>query len=445
MNYQQTRRSFIKTTSLAVGGIGALGPVHILRSAEVPASERITVGFIGLGRNGRGHITHRFGRRPEVHGIMVCDVDTTRREFARNELNKINAEKGGWAASKDVVACNDYREILEREDIDAVVISTPDHWHAIVTIEALRAGKDVYCEKPLTHTPNEALAVMAAVKKYDRVLQTGSQQRSRWPEFRRACELVVNGVIGEVNEVDVHFNDPPSACDLPGEEMEPGLDWDRWIGPAPMRPYHSDLSPRGVQNVHPRWRRYWEFGGGSVMDFGTHHLDIARWGMQLDDEMPVETMAPDDEDAIHGVRQLYRNGVVMTHRRGNGLQFHGSEGRIRVNRDLFELWRGDEREFASPGQSRLAIERYLTGDNVKRLYRSTDHAQDFLDAVKSRKRPICHEDIGGRSAMCCQLMNIVYRYGKSLKWDAANDTFAPGGGDPEWLGREYRPGYELPV
>ena len=444
MNLKQTRRDFIKS-ALTVSGIGAIAPFHILRAAEVPPSERITLGFIGLGRNGRSHVNN-FCKHPEVQGVAVCDVDTIRREFTLRELNKINAEKSGGIASHDVIGYNDYHDLLERDDIDAVVISTPDHWHAIQTIKAVRTGKDVYCEKPLTHTPNEALAVMAAVKENGRVLQTGSQQRSFMPEFRRACQLVINGVIGQVNRVNLFFGDPPRACDLPDEKIESGLDWDRWIGPASMRPYHSDLSPRGVQDISPQWRRYWEFGGGGVADMGAHHLDIARWGMELDDEMPVETIAPEQEDAKRGAYQIYSNGVIMFHSAGRGgLEFLGSEGRIRVGRGMFELWRGENREYGSPGQARLAVERYLTGENVKQLYPSTDHRQDFLDAVKSRKRPICHEEIGGRTAICCQLLNIAYRYGKSLKWDTSRDSFAAGGGDPTWLGREYRPGYELPI
>ncbi len=449
-NSKHTRRSFLKT-SLAVGTIAGIAPFSILGAAPTAPSERISLGFIGLGRMGRSHIINNFCKRPFVQGLAVCDVDTTRREYTQKKLNEINAKKAGIATSNDVATYNDYRKILERDDIDAVVISTPDHWHAAITIEALRAGKDVYCEKPLTHTPNEALAVMDEVKKTGRILQTGSWQRSNMLEFRVACELVVNGVIGEVKHAKVRFGNPPRACNLLAEDVEPGLDWERWIGPAPMRPYHSDLCPRGVKDISPKWRHFWEYGGGSVMDFGAHHVDIARWGMQLDDEMPFEIIAPENPKSGRGSKLVFANGMTITHAvdHGPSIEFLGEKGdKICVGRGQFELWRGSDkrnREFGSDSQAKLADKRYLTGDKVKQLYRCTDHQQDFLDAIKSRKRPICNEDIGGRTAICCQLMNITYRYGQTLKWDAVKNTFSPNGGDPKWLGKQYRKGYELPA
>ncbi|MEM1084945.1 MAG: Gfo/Idh/MocA family oxidoreductase [Verrucomicrobiota bacterium] len=438
-----TRRRFLTT-----GAAFAVGP-NILRAAETPASERVTLGFIGLGRMGRSHIVNNFCKRSNVHGLAVCDVDTTRRDWSKRELDKLNAKVHGAKSSPGVTAHNDYRELLERDDIDAVVISTPDHWHAKVALEALQAGKDLYLEKPLTHTLEESLILMKAVEASDRILQTGSMQRSYMPEFRVACELVVNGVIGEVMHADTNMSGPPTVCDLPEEEMEPGLDWDRWIGPAGVRPYHSDLCPRGVKDVSPAWRRYWDFGGGGVMDFGPHNVDIARWGMELDDTMPVEVRLDAKKSRDRGATLHFANGKTITHRReGAATTFHGTEGMIRVGRRLFELWRSKDkkdREYISSSQVPKAHDKYLAGSDVKQLYRCTDHHGDFIDAVRERGKVICPVGVGARTAMSCHLMNIAYRYGTDLKWDLEANALAEGSGDPAWLGRvSYRKGYELP-
>ena len=399
---------------------------------------------------GRSHIVNNFCKRSYVHGLAVCDVDTTRRNHCVKVLNDMNAKQAGLASSTGVAGYNDYRDLLARKDIDAVVISTPDHWHAAIAIEALRAGKDVYCEKPLTHTLNESLFLMDEVKKNKRVLQTGSMQRSYMLEFRVACELVVNGVIGEVKHATVNIGGPARPCDLPTEEMEPGLDWDRWLGPAPVRGYHSDLCPRGVKDISPAWRRYIEYGGSGLMDFGPHHIDIARWGLGLDDEMPVEVILPKTGERDRGATLVFANGKTITHvRSGCSIEFLGeNDNKIGVGRYQFELWRGldkKNREFLSNRQAQAAHDKYLTGDDVKKLYRCTDHHKDFLDATRNRTRPICNEDVGGKTAMSCHLLNIAYLQGQSLKWDPQKNTFAPGGGNPAWLTRDYRKGYELPA
>lgn len=443
-----TRRDFMKA-ALAVGSLATATPFHILKAAPTAPSERITLGFIGLGRMGRSHIVNQFAKFADVQIVAVSDVDQTRRDYMIKTLNQSHADFPGISGPDSVTAYNDYRDLLARNDVDAVVIATPDHWHAIQTIDALRAGKDVYCQKPLTHTPVEALRVMEEVKKNGRILQTGSQQRTFWPEFRIGCELVINGVIGPVKEVKVSFGGPPRAFDLPAEEIEPGLDWNRWIGPAPMCHYNSELSPRGVRDVSPRWRHFWEFGGGSVMDFGAHHVDIARWGMQLDEDMPTDIRLTQGTGKGIGAQLVFANGVTITHENdiGGSIVFQGETDSIRLGRDRFELWRGNDkrnREFYSRHQAVKAEERYLTGPNVRHLYKSDDHPGDFLNAVRSRKRPICHEDIGGRTAICCHLMNIAYRYDQPLKWDGQKNTFAPGSGDPAWLTRDYREGFELP-
>lgn len=441
-----TRRTFLKTGA----GLGAcaLFPHTVLRAAAQDSVAPLRLGFIGLGRMGHSHVVNNFCKRPDVLCVALCDVNTLRREQTRRELIDFYAGKGGAVAKTKITTFADHRELLARDDVDAVVISTPDHWHAPVTLDALAAGKDVYCEKPLTHTVEEAFAVMAAVKQHHRILQTGSQQRSNWPEFRTGAEMVVNGVIGDIQEVRLSFGDSPRPCDLPGEEPDPASDWDRWLGPAPARPYSSKLCPRVFATGGSGWRPFMEYGGGGLADFGAHHIDIARWAMGLDEELPVRVLPPEDRKDMRGARLVYANGVTFVHTRDKySIEFLGETGRICLGRRRFELWRGDgekDYEFISPNQVPQANAKYLAGDDAKHLYPCTDHYQDFLNAVRSRKRPIAHEDIGARTAICCHFLNLAYRYRQPLEWDAEKNTFAPGGGDPAWLTKDYREGYALP-
>ena len=281
-----SRRSFVTaagTTALTLG-MPAIVPARALgREGKAAASERLTLGFIGMGKQNGGHLRF-FLRKAETQVLAVCDCDTTRREHARKQVDEHYAkEKTKGSETKDCQGYNDFRDLLKRGDIDAVVIATPDHWHAIQIIEACKAGKDIYCEKPLTLTILEAKTVIEAVKKHSRVLQTGSQQRTEFDgRFRKACEYVRSGRIGKVQTVHAGLGGPSRPCDLPEEPMEPGLDWDLWLGPAPKRPYNSILSPRGVHDYFPNWRSYIEYSGGGMTDFGAHHFDIAQWGLNRD-------------------------------------------------------------------------------------------------------------------------------------------------------------------
>src|SRR5262249_40035023 len=273
----------------------AAAPLFVPASAlgddkKKAASARLTLGFIGMGTMNRGHLGHFLGQK-DVQVLAVCDVDTTRREAAKKTVEDRYAKDQKDGQYKGCAAYNDFRELLGRKDIDAVVIATPDHWHAIPCLEACKAGKDIYCEKPLTLTIAEAKKLIDAVRKYQRVFQTGSQQRSD-REFRVACELVRNGRIGKVSKVIVDVGGPSQPCDLPAEKEEPGLDWARWLGPAPQRPYNSVLSPRGVHGHFPNWRNYREYSGGMMTDWGAHHFDIAQWGLGMDGSGPVEIIPP---------------------------------------------------------------------------------------------------------------------------------------------------------
>jgi len=440
------RRSFIKKAA-AVSAAPFILP-SCVRLAERKPSERIVMGFIGMGIQNRG-LLRNFLNQKICRVVAVCEVDTTRREHARRQVNEFYTQRPELG-SPDCAAYNDFRELVARDDIDAVCIATPDHWHAIPTIAALETGKDVYCEKPLTHNIHEAIEVIKATKKHGRVLQTGSMQRSM-QEFRVACELVRNGFIGKIDHVECSFGPPGRPCDLPEEPMEPGLDWNMWIGPAPMRPYNSVLSPRGVHDHFPDWRSYKEFGGGMVCDWGAHHLDIAQWGLDMDESGPVEVSPPDDPAAQYGAVLYYDNGVRVIHVSGGfGVHFFGSDGEVKVNRGRFEFYRngkkvaGYNREEGGSLQATLRqVEDEFLRDAKIKLYRSRNHIRDFLDCVQSRTRPITNEEVGGRSAICCHLMNQAYYNHAVIKWEPRQMRFARGSGNPAWLTRDYRAPWDV--
>lgn len=439
MSKRLTRRQFVGSVATA-----AIGVPMIVSSAalgddkKAPASERLTLGFIGMGTMNRGHLNHFLGQK-DVQVIAVCDVDTTRRENTKKIVEERYADKTKSGEFKGCTAYNDFRELLARKDIDAVVIATPDHWHAIPAIEACKAGKDIYCEKPLSLTIREAKAMIDAARKHERVFQTGSQQRSS-NEFRLACELVRSGRIGKLKEVYVNVGAPSRPCDLPEEKLEAGLDWDRWLGPAPQRPYNSVLSPRGVHGHFPNWRNYREYSGGMMTDWGAHHFDIAQWGLGMDESGPSEIIPPDNPKAEKGVRYIYANGVPVIHadeyepgKKVNGIAFIGSDGKIFVNRGYL-------------ASDPVEISKQPIGDKDVHLNKSPGHQRDWLNCIRDRKKkPICDVEIGARSVTVCHLGNIAYWTHKKLKWDAQKWQFIDADEEvAKWLDRERRDPWQLP-
>ena len=428
-----SRRRFLEAT--AVASAPFILPSGIL-SAKVKPNDKISVGFIGMGIQNRG-LQNRFMADSNVVAVAVSDCDTTRRNSARDRANK-------RYQNNDCKAYNDYREIINRKDIDAVCIATPDHWHAIQTVEAVNSGKDVYCEKPLTHNVHESIQVMKAVAKKKAILQTGSMQRSS-REFRVACELVRNGVIGKVKSTAVNIGNAGIPCDLPTEKEEPGLDWNRWIGPGPMRGYSSVLSPRGNHGHFPNWRSYKEYGGGMVCDWGAHMIDILHWGLGVDDSGPVATIPAENPKALKGAQLVYDGNIPMMHGTGMGSSFYGSEGRVECHRGRIGLWLGDKFIAGRTGGDRNVnlskeldkLESEFLKDAKVKLYRSSSHIPDFLNSMRTRKKPCTHEIIGARTSIACHLLNQTYYNHTAIKWNPKKNTFAAGG-DPAWLTREYR-------
>jgi len=423
-------------------------------AADVKPSERLNMGIIGTGKMAQG-IMNNFRGMDEVQIVAVCDVDSFRRTAAQERLNeyyKSNPKKG----TADVKAYRDYRELLADPKIDIVYVGTPDHWHASVTVAALKAGKDVYCEKPLTHNIMEAVAVMTAVKKYNRVLQTGSQQRSS-KEFRIAAELVRNGVLGKIKSVNVFFGGAPKPYDMKAEPMEPGLDWDFWCGPGPVVDYNSKLSAHGIPDFWPNWRGFREFGTGGVGDWGAHMLDIAHWGLDMDNSGPVEITPPAD-GKNHGTVLKYPTGVEVIHTSGQGgVTFNGENGMVRVHRGQFELvmngqpfsrfWDKKVDTGTSCEAAYTKAEKTFLKDAKVHLYTAPrgGHTRNFVDCVKSREKPGANELIGAHTVIGCHLILQSYYHREKMNWDPVNFRFTNGTGNPAWLTREYRQGYGFPA
>jgi predicted dehydrogenase len=422
------RRTFLSSSAAAMAGPLILRSAVLGREGQTPPSERIRVGFIGTGKMMHDyHLPSMLGFE-DAEAVAVCDVDVNRRLHAKKVVEDRYRDKRPY---KGCDVYHDYREMLDRKDIDAVIISTPDHAHALPVLHACLAGKDLYCEKPLAHTLREAELCIKAARKHGRVLQTGSQQRSGvFGQFPLGCELIQNGRLGKIQRVWVGVGGPAVPCTLPEEPMEGGLDWNMWLGPAPLRPYHSALSPRGMHNHFPAWRSYREYAGGGLSDMGAHHFDIAQWALGMDESGPVKIIPPEGRNATSGARFIYANGIEMIHGGPGGCVFEGERGRLRIDRGVLS---SDPEELVKEP----------LGENAIRLPRSPGHHRDWMNAIRSRSKPICDVEVGARSAAICILGNLAYWHGQTLEWNPRTWTFADAIQN-EWLDKPRREGWGLP-
>lgn len=397
-----TRREFLKGSAVAAGA--ALVWPRVVPSSVFGAnapSNRITVGCIGMGSKGRGNM-NSFKGNPGSEVVAVCDVDAGHRERVRGSVG-LDAKS----------SYGDFRELLARDDIDAVSVATPDHWHVPASIAAVRAGIDVYCEKPLTLTVAEGRVLADEVKRYGRVFQTGSQQRSS-NNFRFACELVRNGRIGRVHTVRVGIPGNNRKCEptWTPEPVPEGFDYDLWLGPAPWEPYHT-------QRCHYQFRFLLEYSGGQVTNWGAHHLDIAHWGLGMDDSGPVEIVG-DGEFPKTGLfttatkvyfEAKYANGIKLICKTGgSNTRFEGTRGWVDVSRGGMK---------AEPE----SLKDETIGPNEIHLYESRSHVQNFLDCIKSRRDSIATAEIGHRTSTLCHLGNIAMLLGRKLRWDPQKERF----------------------
>lgn len=423
-NSRISRRTFVKSASALTLG----GPYFITSSAlgddqRPPASERITMGSIGVGGMGGANL-RSFLNFPQVQVVAVCDVDPRFRREKKKWVEDHYANQKAGGGFKGCDTYNDFLELAARPDIDAVCIAVPDHWHALIAIHAAKNGKDIYCEKPLSLTIREARAMVTAVRRYGRVFQTGSQQRSS-SNFRFACEMVQSGRIGKVLTVHVNVGGPSGSCYLPPEPAPEGMDWNRWIGPAPYRPYNHGLHP-----FH--WRGYRDYSGGGMTDWGAHHFDIAQWGLGMQYTGPVEVTPPDGKD-VKLLTYRYANGVLMYHGGGvNGVLFTGTEGKIEVNRGYLRTWPAELKD-------------QPIGPGEVHLYESHNHRGNFLECVRTRRKPICDVEIGCRSVTVCHIGNIAYWLNRPLRWNPDKEEFVNDPGANRWLQRPYRGDWRLDV
>ena len=401
-----SRRDFIKRTGVAALGAAAF-PYIIPSSAlgadgAVAPSNRIVMGAIGTGGQGSGNMRAFMGF-PNVQMVAVCDVDRGRREAAKKTVDEKYGNTG-------CTAHNDFRELLARDDIDAVCIGTPDFWHGLVCIAAAKAGKDMYCEKPLVNTIAEGRAVCNAVKRYGRVLQTGSQERSG-NNARYTAELVRNGRIGKLHTIRVNLpwdDRDLSARPIPMPVPE-GFDYDMWLGPTPWYPY-TEL------RCHFWFRYILEYSGGEVTDRGAHVIDLGQLGNGTDDTGPIEVSGKGDflRDGLFDIAVKYQfdytyaNGVKMicTSDPPRGIKFEGDKGWIFIH------IHGGALEANPP-----SLLKEIIGPNEIHVGRSPGHHADFLRNVQSRGLPVAHAEVGHRTATMCHLANIAMLTGRTLKWD----------------------------
>lgn len=419
------RRVFIQK-SAATASIFSIVPSHVMGFNTTSPNNKIQLGFIGVGKQGRGLMTN-FVNYDASAIVAVSDVDRDKMSLFTETFNKALAKKN--KAPQKLNEITSYRALLERKDIDAVVIASPDHWHAQMAVDAAKAGKDIYCEKPLSSSVAEGRAMVDAARKYQRVFQTGSMQRS-WDRFRHAVELIRNGYIGEIKEIKVAIGAPYKSCDLPSEQAPSNIDWDAWIGPAPYRGYHRDLACPIGDKRWGVWRDYFPFGGGMVTDWGAHMFDIVQWALDLDHSGPVH-FKPPSKPAEKGLVYTYENGITVTHTKwgegNNEIQFIGTEGRLEVSRGYLKTF---------PDES--LAEKPIEKSNPVRVYHSENHHEDWLKAIKNRTRPICDVEIGHRTASVCNVANIAYALQRPLEWNPVREQFVDDPGANLMLDRAYR-------
>jgi predicted dehydrogenase len=425
-----TRRRFLGRTAAAAIAAPTIAAASALGLEErKPPSERIGVAFIGCGKMMNDYHIPEILRQADAQALAVCEVDKTRREHAKARVEKHYSKDSAYKGCAEHV---DFREVIGQKDIDAVVIATPDHWHAIPIIEAAKAKKDIYCEKPLTLTILEARRCIEAARKHERVMQVGSQQRSNvFGPFREAVEIIRSGRLGKISKVEVGVGGPSKPCDLGEEAMEPDLDWDLWLGAAPKRPYHSVLSPRGVHKHFPAWRNYYEYSGGGHTDMGAHHYDIAHWALGFDEAGPVKVIPPSDPKATRGARYIYENGIEIVHGGPGGCVFHGENGTLRIDRGHLK---------SDPE----GLAKEPLGEKDVKLFRSPGHHRNWLDCIRSREKPVADVEAGARTVTVIHLGNLAYWHRRELRWDPKKWEFP---GDAEamtWLDRERREPWKLP-
>lgn len=430
------RRDFLGLSALGLTGLTILPSWRMPDGRRIPPSDRVVIGFIGLGRQGLGDYGN-FTRSAGVQVVAGCDVDSLKRERFKRRVEN-------WQKSQNMAQRCDlyesYEQLLERKDIDAVSIATPDHWHALHTIHASQSGKDVYVQKPLAYTIQEGIKMVRTIRDNKSVLQVGSQQRSG-PEFQRAIELVRSGAIGHIETIYAAVGDPPKPFDLPEQPVPASLNWNLWLGPLNDKKihYHPDLAPPITLEPEENeknwgaWRWYRETGNGYTSDWGAHMFDIAQAAIGMDGIGPIEYTPKGYKGAKYNTMK-YANGIVMTEQDfreegGKGIRFNGTKGWIKVARGFIEC--------SNPS----LVSKPAAADPKA----PAPHMQDFIDAIRTRGNTIAPVEAGCSTNTLCCLVNIAIELQRPVKWDPVTLSF---GDDREAAGHrlnqyEYRRPYSL--
>lgn len=397
-NNLMTRRAFVKGASAAVAAPYAITSTALGAGQKPATSERITLGAIGLGGRGN-HDLSALMANADVQVVAVCDVVRAKREKGKAKVDEHNG-------NTDCRTYRDLRELLACDDIDAVLIATGDNWHTMASILAARAGKDMYCEKPMSVTVGEGRALCDAMDRYGIVFQCGTQRRSV-PRFRFAVELAQSGKLGELTTLHAEKAPPewfkyhPYATLPPKPEPPPEkIDWDMWLGPAAWRPYNPTYMQRRF------WMAHMDFSGGMITEWGSHTVDLCQWANNADDTGPVEFELTEDTVVAryaNGVKLVFDDGKWPLH-----VRFVGTEGSIYVDDD---------------GNIEAEPKSLLAGRKFGKGYPQTNHVRNFLDCVKTRRRPIAPAEGAHRANSTCQIANICVELGRKLEWNPANEQF----------------------
>jgi predicted dehydrogenase len=434
-----TRRQFLASTLTTAAGVTAW-PTILPSSVfgQNAPSKKIQVAQIGCGRIANEMDLSGLLRQDQARVIAVCDLDARRLGLAKDRVEKHYAQKLGSNEAVRVQAYGDYRELLKNRDIDAVAVSTPDHWHSELVIAAALAGKDVYVQKPLSMTIAEGRVVSDTLRAKKRAFQIGSQQRSDapWPQFRRACELVRNGRLGKLHTIQIGLPTDPAGEVEPEMPVPPNLNYEMWLGCTPLAPYtEKRVHPQNSLSDRPGWLRIESYCLGMITGWGSHHVDIAHWGMDTELTGPIEAEATAEFPKqglwnVHGkyhIEMKYANGVtvILDDRFDNGVRFEGAEGWIFVSRGPAKVTASDP---GSGGGKSLAASNPKILDskiesNEIHLHRSPDHHGDWLESIRTRQPGATSPEQAHRSTSACAIGWIAMKLGRKLRWDPVKETF----------------------
>lgn len=467
MTHRPSRRGFLQTTTAALAG--ATLPYWFTAESHralgfQSVNERPVLGCIGTG--------DRWGAvgPNALHFadcVAVCDVDSDHVESGHKRVTDIQGKKG---QSRDVDKYEDYRKLLDRKDIDVVTIVTPDHWHSKIAIDAMRAGKDVYCEKPLTLTIQEGKQIIKVLNETKRVFQVGTQQRSEMSagaiknQFLKAVAIARSGRLGKITKVQCAIGGAPSSSEIPKVDVPKNLNWDMWLGQAPMTDYiqggFGNNKKYPESRTHYEFRWWYEYSGGKMTDWGAHHVDIAMWALGMDNSGPIsvegtakhpvpfENGMPTVSNKYNAATEFhvtakFANGaeLIIRHDTDNGVLIEGTEGRIFVSRGALK---------GAPVED--LDNNPLPESLLKELYKGKDpkgggnaHMENFFDCVKDRGLPVSDVYSHHRAMTTCHLANIAIRLGRKIEWNPETEQIVNDKDAAHWIGREQRKGYEIDV